>query len=80
MDILELLFINKCLKPTVLVLLSIWPDSDFLTGSPIRDTSMREKLLRNLVMDKSRAYVTVNIRLTAGNGTNMSGLAAVNHT
>lgn len=31
-------------------------------------------------MDKPRAYVTVNIHLTVGNGTNMSDLAAVNHT
>lgn len=33
---------------------------------------MREKWLQKLGMDKSQAYVTVNIPLTAGNDTNMS--------
>ena len=37
-------------------------------------------MLQKLVMDNSRAYVTVNILLTVGDGTNMSGVAAVNHT
>lgn len=32
---------------------------------------MREKWLQKLGMDKSQAYVTVNIPLTAGNDTNM---------
>lgn len=33
---------------------------------------MTEKWLQKLGMDKSQAYVTVNIPLTAGNDTNMS--------
>ncbi len=40
---------------------------------------MKKKLLQKLVMDKTRVYVTLNILLTVGNSTNMSGLAAVNH-
>lgn len=51
----------------------------FSHRKPLRDKSVRENLLQKLVMDKSRAYVTLNILLTVGNSTNMSGLAAVNH-